>query len=222
VELSPEAPIPVGPGAVPPSIPAELLRRRPDVRSAERQLAAATANIGVAVADFFPKVNLTGNFGQASATPKALFDYASQTYGLGPTINWDIFDAGKVISNVNVMKARQVEALQTYRTAVLQCFSDVDDSLVTLNREQVRLDALRQSVEANQRAVDLSTELFQKGSADFLSVLDAQRSLFAAQDSMAQSETTVSTDLVALYKALGGGWECAAPNQQQVAEGKMR
>ena len=218
-ELSPEAPIPVGPGSVPPSIPADLLRRRPDVRSAERQLAAATANIGVAVGDLFPKVNLTGNFGQASATPKALFDYASQTFSLGPTINWDIFDAGKVISNIKVMKARQVEALQAYRTVVLQSFSDVDDSLVTLNREQVRLEALRQSVQANQRAVDLSMELFQKGSADFLSVLDAQRSLFAAQDQMAVSEEAVSTDLVALYKALGGGWECGDMGKQ-IAEGK--
>lgn len=191
---------------MPPSLPGELLRRRPDIRRAERQLAEANANIGVAVADFYPKFSVTGTFGQESETLKALFNHASQTYSLGPAVDWDIFDAGKVYSNVKAMSAKQQEALQAYRTAVLQSLSDVDDSLVTLNREQIRLDALRQAVVANQRAVDLSTELFQKGSADFLSVLDAQRSLFAAEDSMAQSEQTVSTDLVALYKALGGGW----------------
>jgi multidrug efflux system outer membrane protein len=206
-ELSPTAPIPVGPDTVPPSIPGELLRRRPDIRRAERQLAAATANIGVATADLYPKFSVTGAFGQESQTLKALFDHASQTYNIVPGVDWDIFDAGKVISNIKVQDAKQAEALQAYRKVVLQSLSDVDDSLVNYNREQVRLQALREAVTANQRAVDLSTELFDKGSADFLSVLDAQRSLFAAQDQMAQSEQTVSADLVALYKALGGGWD---------------
>ncbi|MGA2439927.1 MAG: efflux transporter outer membrane subunit [Tepidisphaeraceae bacterium] len=206
-ELSGVEPIPVGPGSVPPGLPGELLRRRPDVRRAERQLAAATAQIGVATADLFPKFSITGALGVGSQSFKKLFDYSSRMYDIAPGVTWDIFNAGKVASNIHVQNERQAEALQGYRKAVLQSLGDVDDALVAYNREQVRLQSLREAVAANQKAVDLSTELFEKGSADFLSVLDAQRSLFGAQDSMAQSEQQVSADLVALYKALGGGWE---------------
>lgn len=205
-ELSAAGPIPVGPTSVPPGIPSELLRRRPDVRRAERQLAAATAQIGVATADLFPKFSVTGALGTEAGTFKQLFDYSSRFYNIAPGVTWDIFDAGKVDSNIKVQNARQAEALAAYRKAVLQSMSDVDDALVACNREQVRLQALRDAVAANERSVELSTELFEKGSTDFLSVLDAQRDLFAAQTSMAQSEQQVSADFVALYKALGGGW----------------
>jgi multidrug efflux system outer membrane protein len=206
-ELTPVAAIPVGPSAIPPGVPSDLLRRRPDVRRAERQLAETTANIGVATADLFPKFSVTGALGDESQNLKMLFDWTSREYDIIPGVNWDIFNAGKVTSNIHVQNERQAEALQTYRKAVLQSFSDVDDSLVSFNREQVRLEALRGAVAANQKAVDLSTELFEKGSTDFLSVLDAQRSLFAAEDSMVQSEQQVTVDLIALYKALGGGWQ---------------
>ncbi|HEY1922214.1 MAG TPA: efflux transporter outer membrane subunit [Tepidisphaeraceae bacterium] len=206
-ELSPVGPIPVGPASVPPGLPGDLLRRRPDVRRAERQLAAATAEIGVATADLYPKFSITGALGVESETLKRLFDYSSRTYEIAPGITWDIFNAGKVKSNIDVQNARQAEALQAYRKAVLQSMSDVEDALIAYNREQVRLQSVQAAVDANQRAVDLSMELFQKGSIDFLSVLDAQRSLFLTQDTLAQSEALVSADLVALYKALGGGWE---------------
>jgi outer membrane protein, multidrug efflux system len=206
-ELTPVAPIPVGPASVPPGLPGELLRRRPDVRRAERQLAAATAQIGVATADLYPKFSITGALGVESESLKRLFDYSSRDYSIVPGVNWDIFNAGKVKSNIDVQNARQAEALQAYRKAVLQSMSDVEDALIAYNREQVRLQSVQEAVDANQRAVDLSMELFQKGSIDFLSVLDAQRSLFTTQDALAQSEQQVSVDLVALYKALGGGWE---------------
>jgi NodT family efflux transporter outer membrane factor (OMF) lipoprotein len=206
-ELSAVGPIPVGPASVPPGVPSELLRRRPDVRRAERQLAQASAEVGVATADLFPKFNVTGAFGWASQPLKKLFDYPSEMYNIAPGVTWDIFDAGKVLSNVKVQNAAQAAALENYRKSVLQSFQDVDDALVAFNREQVRLEALTRAVAANQRAVDLSTELFEKGSADFLSVLDAQRSLFTAEDAMAQSEEQVSANLIALYKALGGGWQ---------------
>ncbi|HEX4052923.1 MAG TPA: efflux transporter outer membrane subunit [Tepidisphaeraceae bacterium] len=205
-ELSATGPIPIGPANVPPGLPGDLLRRRPDVRRAERQLAAATAQIGVATADLYPQFSITGALGVESQSFKKLFDYSSRDFSIAPGVTWDIFDAGKVISNVHVQNARQAEALQAYRKAVLQSLQDVEDALVVYNREQVRLQSLKEAVAANQRAVDLSMELFQKGSTDFLNVLDAQRSLFAAQDLMAQSEELVSADLVALYKALGGGW----------------
>jgi NodT family efflux transporter outer membrane factor (OMF) lipoprotein len=206
-ELSNAAPIPVGPDNVPPGLPSDLVRRRPDVRRAERQLAASTANIGVATADLFPKFSITGALGTEAAQFKQLFDYRSRFYSIAPGVTWDIFDAGKVKSNIEVQNARQAEALAAYMQAVLQSMQDVDDSLVAYNREQQRLFSLREAVDANQHAVDMSTELWQKGSKDFLSVLDAQRSLFAAQDAMARSEQQVSANLISLYKALGGGWE---------------
>src|SRR6202034_2686433 len=161
----------------------------------DRQLAVATANIGVATADLYPKFSVTGALGDESQSLKSIFDWESREYQIVPGVSWDIFNAGKVESNIQVQNARQAEALQAYRKAVLQSLSDVDDALVAFNREQVRLEALRGAVAANQKAVDLSTELFEKGSTDFLYVLDAQRSLFAAQDSMVQSEQQVTVDL---------------------------
>ncbi|MDP9172777.1 MAG: efflux transporter outer membrane subunit [Planctomycetota bacterium] len=206
-ELTPDAPIPVGPDAIPPGLPSELIRRRPDVRRAERQLAAATANIGVATADLFPKFSITGAMGDEAQQLKQLFNYSSRFYQIVPGVSWDIFDAGRVKSNIEVQNARQAQALAAYFQVILQSMQDVDDSLIAYNREQQRLASLRQAVDSNQRAVDMSTELWQKGSKDFLSVLDAQRSLFTAQDAMARSEQLVSTNLISLYKALGGGWQ---------------
>ena len=205
-ELTTATPVPVGPPAVPPGLPSELLRRRPDIRRAERQLAEATANIGIATADLFPKFSITGAMGTEASQFGRLFDWSSRFYSIAPGVTWDIFDAGKVKSNIAVQNARQAEALEAYRAAVLQAMQDVDDALIAYNREQVRLEALDNAVTANQKSVDLSMELYQKGSKDFLSVLDAQRNLFGAQSAQAQSELQVSADLVALYKALGGGW----------------
>ncbi|MGA3065632.1 MAG: efflux transporter outer membrane subunit [Tepidisphaeraceae bacterium] len=205
-ELSPQRPIPVGPGSVPPGLPSDLLRRRPDVRRAERQLAAATANIGVATADLYPQFSITGAMGDEADRFHQLFDWSSRYYNIVPGVTWDIFDAGKVKSNIEVQNARQAEALSAYVQVVLQSFQDVDDALVAFNREQTRLQSLREAVAADQRALNLSTELFEKGSTDFLNELDAQRVLLAAQTDEAVSEQQVSLDLVALYKALGGGW----------------
>ncbi len=205
-ELGPAGPIPVGPGAIPPGLPGDLLLRRPDIRRAERQLAAQTAEIGVATADLYPKFSITGTLGDEANQFRKLFEYSSRTYEIAPGVTWDIFDAGKVKSNIEVQNALQAQALEVYVQAVLQSLQDVDDSLVAFNREQVKLQSIRQEVTADQRALNLSTDLFEKGSTDFLSVLDAQRTLFAAQTDQAVSEQQVSLDLVSLYKALGGGW----------------
>ncbi len=206
-ELSEPGKIPQGPSNVPPGLPSDLVRRRPDVRRAEWQLAQATAQIGVATADLFPKFSVTGALGTEGTKFKQLFDYSSRFYEIAPGVTWDIFDAGKVRSNIAVQNARQAESLAAYRKAVLQSLQDVDDALVAYNREQQRLQYLREAVDANQRSVDLSTELFEKGNTDFLSVLDAQRSLFAGQNAMVRSGQAVTSDLIALYKALGGGWD---------------
>jgi outer membrane protein, multidrug efflux system len=205
-ELTPQAPIPVGPAMIPPGLPGDLLRRRPDVRRAERQLAAATAQIGVATADLYPKFSITGAFGDEADEFKQLFDWSSRNYNIVPGVTWDIFDAGKVKSNIQVQNARQAEALSAYVQTVLQSMEDVDDALVAFNREQARLESLHRAVMADQQALTLSTELFEKGSTDFLNELDAQRTLLAAQTEEAISEQQVSLNLVALYKALGGGW----------------
>ena len=213
-ELSPPASLPFGPPVVPPGLPSELVRRRPDVRQAERLLAAANANIGVAVADLFPKFNLTGTLGLESLTLKKFADAGSGYWTFGPSISWKIFSSGQVQANIRVQDARTQEAFIQYRQAVIQSLADVEDALVAYSKEQTRLQSLLHSVEANRRAVSLARQLNTAGVVDFLNVLTSEQSLFAAEDQLAVSEQTVSTDLIALYKALGGGWELT----DQIAE----
>jgi NodT family efflux transporter outer membrane factor (OMF) lipoprotein len=206
-DLLPVGPLPGGPPEIPAGLPSDLLRRRPDVLQAERQLAAATANIGVAVADLFPKFNLTGSLGLESLKLKSFTNSASEFWSFGPSVSWRIFDAGEIWANVRVQDARQAEAFIQYRQAIIQSLSDVEDALVAYHQEQARRETLQRSVEANRRSVDLAKQLNRAGLVDFLNVLTAEQSLFVSQDQLAQSNQTVSTNLVALYKALGGGWE---------------
>jgi NodT family efflux transporter outer membrane factor (OMF) lipoprotein len=218
-ELNPQVPLPFGPPRVPPGLPSDLLRRRPDVQQAERQLAAASANIGVAVAELYPKFSLTGSLGLESLELKTFTRGSSAFWSFGPTASWRIFDFGQLWANVDVQRARYVEAYIQYRQAILQALQDVEDALVAYNQEQARRDALQRSVDANIRAVNLAKQLNAAGVVDFLNVLQAQQSLFVAQDQLAQSQQTVSTNLVALYKALGGGWDVnePKPTPQQTA-----
>ena len=213
-ELSTESPIPPAPASVPVGLPSDLLRRRPDVRCAERQLAASTARIGVATADLFPKFSLTGALGLESQELRNLPRGDSLFWDIGPTVSWPIFDAGRIVSNIRVQNVRQREAVIQYRQAVLTSLEDVENAMTAYQQEQIRRQSLAVAVDANQRAVQLSTLLYTKGLADFLNVLDAQRDLFASQDQLVQSEQNVSANLVALYKALGGGWETGEPQQK--------
>ena len=206
-ELAKESPIPVLPPEVLVGLPSELLRRRPDIRRAERQLASATAEIGAATAELFPKFSLTGAFGLQSISASDWFSGPSRFWSLGPTIRWPIFDAGRIRANVEVRNAQQEQALTQYEKTILVALEDVENSLVNYSREQERYRALRNAVAAHRRAVEMSNELYLRGLLDFLTVLDNQRSLFASESALAQSEATVATNLVALYKALGGGWE---------------
>lgn len=206
-ELSRDEVPPVGPAVVPPGLPSELIRRRPDVRQAERQLAAATANIGVATAALYPKFSLTGTLGLEAIDFKKLFRSDSVFWSIGPTVSWRIFDTGQLWANVHIMDARQQEAMITFQQTVLQALSDVEDALVAYDQEQARRRSLRQAVESNRRAVTLAEQLNTAGVVDFLNVLTAEQNLYISEDQLAQSDTTVSTNLVALYKALGGGWE---------------
>jgi len=206
-ELSPEGIIPAAPPGVPVGLHSVLLRRRPDVRQAERQLAAAAARIGVATADLFPKFSLTGAVGLESISAGDWFTAGSRFWSLGPTVQWRIFDAGRIRGNIRVQDALEEQALETYEKTVLTSMEDVENALVAYAKEKVRYQALKDAVDANRRSLQLANQLYTKGLVDFLNVVDAQRSLYQAQDQFVQSELTLSTNVIALYKALGGGWE---------------
>jgi len=206
-ELTNEAPPPAVPDRVPVGLPSELLRRRADVRRAERRIAAATARVGVAAADLFPKFTLNGSVGLQALEPGDLAEWASRYYSLGPGLTWPVFDAGRVRNRVHVQEARVDQAVEAYRQAVLAALRDVEDALVAYGKAEERVAALRQAVAAEEKAVRVARDLYSRGLADFLTVLDAQRSLYASEDALAAGEGEVTTSLVTLYKALGGGWE---------------
>jgi len=206
-ELSADAPIPALPPEAQVGLPSELLRRRPDIRRAERQLAATTAEIGVATADLYPKFSLSGAFGVQSISASDWFSAPSRFWSIGPTIRWPVFDAGRIRANIEVRTARQEQALTQYEKTVLTAFEDVENALVSYAKEQTRYRSLMSAVAANRRALALADELYKNGLVDFLNVLDSQRALYLAESDLAESEAAMATNLVALYKALGGGWE---------------
>ena len=218
-ELSAVAPVPPVPPAVPVGLPSDLLQRRPDVWQAERLLAAATADIGVATADLFPKFSLTGSAGLQSITASDWFEPGSRFWSAGPTVQWRVFDAGRIRANIRVQNARQEQALVRYEQTTLNAFKEVEDALVAYANEQVRHRSLADAVTADREAVHLANQLYGNGLASFLNVLDAERSLYQSEDQLAQSERDVSLNLVTLYKALGGGWEApgSGPANRPVA-----
>lgn len=202
-----ETKIPVGPPDVPPGLPSDLLRRRPDIRRAERELAAATARVGVATADLFPRFSLTGSLGLQSEDFHDLASMDSKFFNVGPSVSWPIFDAGRIRSNIQVQNARQEQAVAKYEQSVLTALEDVENALIGYAKEQQRRESLKRAVDANRRSVEMSKQLYDRGLTDFLDVLEAQRAQFLSEDALVQSDRTISTNLVALYKALGGGWE---------------
>ena len=215
-ELITPKPVPPVPPRVPIGVPSELARRRPDIRQAEQQLHAATADIGVAVADFYPKITLDGSIGLQATKFKDLGNWAARQYGLGPTISIPIFEGGRLRATLELRKVQQQEAAISYQQTVLQAWHDVDNALTAYAAEQRRNDALLGAVEQNRKAVTLSRQRYTQGVADFLNVLDAERQLLQAQLQLADSGTTMSQNLVQLYKALGGGWEPTFPVDRPV------
>lgn len=206
-ELRRETSIPPSPPVVPVGLPSELLRRRPDVRRAEREIAGATARIGVATADLYPKFSITGLLGLQSSKVGNLGDSGSHYWSIIPGVSLPIFNFGRIRSNIAVQNAREEQALITYEQTVLTGLREVEDALVAFSKDQTRRQTLANAVTANRRAVDLANQLYRQGLTDFLSVLQAQRDLFASEDALIQIDRNVSSDFVALYKALGGGWE---------------
>jgi multidrug efflux system outer membrane protein len=207
-DLIKESAIPPTPPQVPVGLPSELVRRRPDIRRAEAQIHAATARIGVATADLFPKFSLTGNFGFSSSDLTKLGNLAnSKFWSFGPSVTWPIFTAGRIQWNIKVQDALTEQALLTYQKTVLTALQDVETALVAYAKEQEHRQALSEAVANNRRAVDLAMKLYIAGKTDFLNVLTAQLNLYTSENALALSTSTVDTNLIALYKALGGGWE---------------
>jgi len=206
-ELSSPAPIPIAPPELPLGLPSELLRRRPDIRRDERKLAAAFANIGVATADLFPKFSLTGATQLQSISVSNLLSEGSIYWTFGPTVTWPIFKGGQIVGNIDKSKALRDESLVTYRQTILNALEEVENEIVAFSHERERYQYLLTEVSASQRALDLSTELYLGGLKNFLEVLDAQRTLLTSENDLATSQAAVSKDLVALDKALGGGWQ---------------
>jgi len=206
-ELLPAANIPPAPPAVPVGLPSDLLRRRPDIRRAERQLAAATANIGVATADLFPRFSLTGLIGLQSTAAADLLTSQSRFWTYGPSVRWPVFDAGKARAAIQVQSTRQEEALAIYEKTVLNALEEVESAMVVYAKSRAASEALNRAVETTRQSADIALELYQKGLVNFLNVLQSQLSLYQIQDQFVQSRQDVSTRCVALFKALGGGWE---------------
>lgn len=214
-ELSPDADLPAATATVPLGLPSELLLRRPDIRVAEAKIHAATARIGVAKSDLFPKLTISGALGLQNTTLSSTLNRAGTAWSIGPALNWPLFDMGRTRANIELKKAVQEEELLAYQQTVLNALREVESALIASTKEDEHRQAMARAVAANRSAAELATALYTAGQSDYLAVLDAQRSLYAAEDTLAQSNRTVATNLVALYKALGGGWnaeEAATPD----------
>ncbi len=210
-ELATPAPVPPVPPSVPVGLPSELARRRPDIRQAEAQLHSATADVGVAVADFFPRITLSGSLSLQALQFKNLGTWDARQYALGPSITLPIFEGGRLRGTLRLRQAEQQEAAINYQSTVLQALHDVDNALTAYADEQRRQQNLQQAVTSSARALSLARARYVAGVTDFLNTLEAQRTLLEAQQQAADSSVTLSMNLVQLYKALGGGWESRYP-----------
>jgi outer membrane protein, multidrug efflux system len=215
-ELQRTKPLPSLPSTIAVGIPADTLQRRPDVRKAERLLAAQTAEIGVAEAELYPSLKLGGSLGLDSLSAGKLFTSGSRSYSIGPNISWPLFDAGALRANIRLQSSLQQEALASYKATVLNALQEVENDLIAYAREQERNKALQESADAAQEASSLAEMQYKAGLTSFSDVLDSRRSLLSFQDQLAQSRGTMIANLVRLYKALGGGWE----NQEAGARGQ--
>ncbi|MCP3723485.1 efflux transporter outer membrane subunit [Paraburkholderia sp. CNPSo 3272] len=199
--------VPVLPAQVPIGFPSELVQRRPDIRKAEAELHAATASIGVAKADFYPRIMLNGSAGFQSLQLSSLASWASGQFVVGPSITFPIFEGGRLKGTLQLREAQQQEAAIAYKETVLRAWQEVDDALVTYDAEQRRRDRLAQAVTMNERALSVARERYKAGALDYLDVLNVQKQLLEAQSNLEQSRATAATNLITLCKALGGGWE---------------
>jgi NodT family efflux transporter outer membrane factor (OMF) lipoprotein len=205
--LSAPLPLPGLPTLIALGEPQDLLRRRPDIRTAERNLAAATARVGVATADLFPHITVLGSIGVEAGSLRGFGQGGIETFSLGPSVFWAAFDLGRVRARIRAADARTEAALAQYEQRVLLALEETENALVDFQRQQARRDLLHAAAQASEKAFGLALLRYQFGVADFLTVLDAERTRLLAQDLLADSETRTALTLIAVYKALGGGWE---------------
>lgn len=205
-ELAAPGAMPASPPEVPVGLPSDLLRRRPDVRQAEREIAGAAARVGVAASNFYPKFSLTGSTGGQSGTLLNLLSGAARIWSLGTSFSWGLLNYPATSANLRAAESREQQSLANYEKTVLTALKDVEDALAAYSKENECRPSLAQAVEANRKAMEFARLRYDKGLSSFLEVLDAQRSLLSSEDALAQSRGAVNTNLVALYKALGGGW----------------
>ncbi|WP_233161587.1 MULTISPECIES: efflux transporter outer membrane subunit [unclassified Achromobacter] len=206
-ELSSAGGVPPVPPVVPVGLPASLARRRPDIRRAEADLHAATAQVGESIAELFPDLSLTGQFGFRATQASYLTRWASHFYSVGPQVSLPIFQGGALRAQVAIAKADQAASVLNYRQTVLSALRDVDDALVRYRTDQARQATLQRVTDANARAFDLARNGWRNGLNSFIDVLDTERQLSDSRVQLAQQQVQVTTDLVALYKSLGGGWQ---------------
>jgi NodT family efflux transporter outer membrane factor (OMF) lipoprotein len=210
-ELKPRRDLPPRPPVVPVGLPSELLRRRPDVREAEARLHAATAETGVAVAEFFPQVSLIGSFGTQSLSTSNLFDWSSRMFMGGPTVTIPLFEGGRLKGELDLRKSEQREAALSYRQTVLQAWHDVDNALTAYAESQHRRRDAATALASDQVALAAAQDRYRQGVADNLNVIAAETGVLQAQDALVQADAEVDADLVTLYRALGGGWSATEP-----------
>lgn len=213
-ELTRTAGIPVVPPRVPVGVPSELAQRRPDIRQAEAQLHAAVANVGEAEAEFYPKITLNADFGLQSLSFRDLGFWNARAWNIGPSISLPIFQGGRLRGQLMLNRYAQKAAAITYRQTVLGAWRDVDNALIAYRDEQRRRDGLQAAVVSGQRALHLAQDQYRSGLTTYLNVLSAQRDLLSAELQLADSTTTLASNLAHLYNALGGGWETQFPQDK--------
>ncbi|SDR55350.1 efflux transporter, outer membrane factor (OMF) lipoprotein, NodT family [Paraburkholderia fungorum] len=212
-ELREYAPIPSMPSRVPAGLPSELAERRPDIRVAEARLHAATANIGVAVGDFYPRITLSANFSLQAMHFSDLDSWDSRMFGVGPALSVPLFDGGRLKGQLALRNAQQQEAAIDFQRTVLNAWHDVDNAMTEYEARQNNRDKLAKAVEQNQIALENAQRQYIAGATDFLNVLTVQKDLLGTQQALASSSADVAVSLVSLYKALGGGWQSVFPVQ---------
>jgi len=211
-ELDEIVPLPAFPATVAVASPDSVVRRRPDVAAAERQVAVERALVGAAKAEYLPRLTLGGSAGYTATAFDALGDRGTFRYAVGPIISWPALNLGRVKARVDISRARESEAQAQYTQTVLRALQEVESSLVRYRTSRARVERIQDAASASERAAELARLRFSGGVADFLQVLDAERTQLEAQDQLAQSRTQAATAYAALYKALGGTWPSATPD----------
>jgi NodT family efflux transporter outer membrane factor (OMF) lipoprotein len=205
-ELSPAGALPPSPPRVPAGLPSDLLRRRPDIRAAERNLAAATADIGVATADLYPSFSLSASPALVSTTLGNLLDWGSRAFSIGPSLFWPILNGGRTRATIDVRNAQQEQALVAYRKTILVALQDVENSLSAIDNDRRQLTALEDSLASAQRAEKISRDRYAGGLVTYSDVLQTQATRISLEGQVIEAKGAQARDTVALYKALGGGW----------------